>query len=66
MSHEIFRLAGASPEQLDVAMTVIVGGGVVLLLAILWLLWWDRQQQKPGNKRGKFGKASRRWSRRSG
>jgi hypothetical protein len=66
MSHELLRLPNASPDQLDLAMGILVGGGVVMALFLLLLLKWSQRKEAQRHRevRPRVAKGSRRARRR--
>lgn len=60
MSHEMFRLAKATPEQLDIIM---MGVGVVALVVVALALWvaWEKRRAPASKKAKRPAKARKRW-----
>lgn len=57
MSHELLRLPNASPEQLDLAMGILVGGVLVMALFLFFLLRWSKRKEA---RRGQAPRSRRR------
>lgn len=47
MSHEFFRLAEASPQQLDLAMGIVVVGVLVMGVFLYVLVKWSQPKVGP-------------------
>ena len=56
----MFRLAKASPEQLNLAMGVMVVGGLVLVLLLCVLVTWSKRKEAARGRTGKARAASAR------
>lgn len=51
MSHVLLRLPNASPEQLDVAMGILLGGGLLMALFLIFLLKWSKRREALRHKK---------------